>query len=489
MKLFTQNKPQVFLFLITFGLLFHVFIRGYNPQDEAWVLYGAWRIFEGEIPYLDFQYLYTPFTAFLGAFSFLIFDESILSQRLLALIIASGTGVILYLLLRTLALSKISSLVFVALFIVWGPLQTNYLSPSIISIELGIVYLFLLICGLQKSKPNLFLFLAGTFGTLVILTKQTFGTAIILHAFLLGIYFLLSKRRKQLVAFTLGSLFLGFIFFSYLLTTNSLYAFTSEMYSFLILDAAAGGFSYHTPFTFPAPLLYKAAKIVLYSFPLVISLLSLLLEIRRKSSLFFIPLLVGLFYMVGIQPVLDSIHLSPLIAISSLSMGLLFVRNTFKNTRLGIFLFTFILISIGLFNGIIRNYFKWFSPIHTNTTPLTSLHGKILLNPNDAEIVNQTVLYIAENTEESDSIFNYGMTPLLYFLSQRESPSRFNTIETRNVTGANLDLLTNQLMSNKPKLIISDGVFIGINPSLEYLILNNYEQVATIGGRPVFKIK
>lgn len=489
MKLLTQNKPNVFLFMITFGLLFHVFIRGYNPQDEAWVLYGAWRIFEGEIPYLDFQYLYTPLTAFLGAFSFLIFDVSIFSQRLLALIIASSTSAVLYSLLRLFKLSQITSLVFVLLFIIWGPLHTNYLSPAIISIEIGIVYLFLLIRGFQKSESTLFLFFAGNLGAIIILTKQTFGTAIIIHAFLLGIYFFQNQKKKQLISFYSGIIVPGLIFLIYLFTTNSLNAFISEMYSFLILDAAAGGFSYQTPFTFPAPFLYKAAKIALYSFPLVISLLSLLLEIRQKSSLFFIPLLGGLFYIVGIQPVLDTIHLSPLIALSSLSMGLLFARSRFKKARLGIFLFTFILVIVGLFNGIFRNYFKWFSPIYTNNSPLTSPYGKILINPNDAKIINETTLHVTQNTTEKDYFFNYGMTPLFYFLSQRVSPSKFNTIETRNVTGSNLNILMNDLRNNKPKLIISDGTFAGINPKIEQFIISSYEQTATISGRPVFKIR
>ena len=81
------------------------------------------------------------------------------------------------------------------------------------------------------------------------------------------------------------------------------------------------------------------------------------------------------------------------------------------------------------------------------------------------------------------------MTPLLYFLSERKSPSRFNTIETRNVEGKNLNILLQELSQNSPSLIIVDGELRGINPTIESFILQNYILNTTISGRLVFKTK
>lgn len=487
MKLLHQNKIQIFIFLGTFALLFHIFIRGYNPQDEGWVLYGAWRIFEGSIPYKDFQYLYTPLTAFLGALSFLIFDVSILSERLIALLIASFTSVVLYNFFQNLKISSYFSILLVGYFVVWGPLQTNYLSPAIVSIELGIFYLYFMFNSFQsKEKSNIFAFITGIFVPLIILTKQNFGAAIFLHALIVG-FFLMRQRHQNLKYFIAGSLIPAFIFSFYLIATTSFDDFIYEMYSFLILDAATGGFTYHTPLTYPAPILYKAAKIILYALPLAIPNFLLYFFVRQKSKIFLIPLLLVLFYFAGIQPVIDTIHVTPLIAFSAIGTGLFSLQIRNKKLKLFMFSFICILIVVGIYNGIYRNYFKWFAPLYTNTGQIESKHAKILIEPNDALAINSIVSYITQHSNSDESIFNYGMTPIFYFLSARQSPSKFNTIETRNVQGENLEILLQEFELNPPHLIVSDGEFRNINPRVELFILENYERTATVGGRTFYK--
>ncbi len=487
MKLFIQHKTQFFIFFVSFALLFHAFIRGYNPQDEGWVLYGAWRIFEGGVPYRDFQYLYTPLSAFLGSLSF-VFDISIFSERMLALTLSSLTATVLYSFLNQLKFSHVTSILITAFFLVWGPLHSNFLSPTILSVEVGIVYLYVLnriISG--KTKSHTSLFIAGSLVSLVLLTKQNFGAGVLVHSV---VVFTMVKMRFSItksIVFVIGIVTPIIIFVFYLLMTNSFQYFMREMYDFLVLDAILNdGFKYHTPFTFPAPLFYKLAKIALYFSPLLLGIWTFLVCIKKRSHYFYIPLLLILFFYVGIQPVMDTVHLTPIIAFSSICIGI-FLKCSNSRTQKVITHLIFFLLILGIYSGIFRNYFKWFAPLYTNTGQIESKHAKILIEPNDALAINSIVSYITQHSNSDESIFNYGMTPIFYFLSARQSPSKFNTIETRNVQGENLEILLQELESNPPHLIISDGEFRNINPRVELFILENYERTATVGGRTFYK--
>jgi len=493
MRHIIQFKTQLFIFFTTFALLFHAFIRGYNPQDEGWVLYGGMRILNGALPYLDFQYLYTPLSALLSAFSFSIFGESILSERILALIFASITSVFLFNIFSILRIKPIISILMLATFATWGPLFTNYLSPAIIAIELSIMYIYFLIRTFNSPKSksnNIYLFLAGCIASLVLLTKQNFGASILLHEIIVAIYLFKVGSKRKIMFLLRGTLFILGVFSLYLILSNSIRPFFHEMYSFLILDAIiSDGFKYQTPFSFPAPLLYKTAKIALYTAPIVTSFMALFFALRNKSQLVLIPIFLIFIYLAGIQPVMDTIHLSPLIALSVINLGLItsFTKTTrSKRIIYGILL---VLFFVGGYSGIFRSYFKWFAPLYVSNTVLDSPRAKILLEKNDARTINQTIEYISSHTQKNDYFFNYGMTPLFYFLADRISPSRFNTIETRNVQGQNLEILLQDLIINKPSLIVADGPFVEINPRIESFILKNYTFDTTIGGRLIFKTK
>ena len=493
MYFINKYKTEIGIFTITACLLFNIFIRGLNPQDEGWVLYGAWRIFQGDTPYKDFQYLYTPLTAFLGALSFSLFGVSILAERILALIITSFTSVFLASTLSLMKIPRKFSIGIVVFFLIWGPLQTNYLSPTLISIEIGIIYLYFVLKGLASKKlgdSNRFFLTAGIAAALTLLCKQNFGFSLFLHVFILISYLVISRRNKNALFLGVGIFGILTGYLIYLLTTSSILPFFNEMYSFLIVESIAEhGPSYLNAWTYPAPLFYKIGKITFYSTPLFVSLVAAFVAIKKRSTLFFAALLSSLFYLVGFQPTMDTIHITPLIAFSSLSIGSLYSLWDYKFTGKILTGPLIVLTILGVYNGIFRNYYKWFAPISTSNTLLTSSRARILVHPSDAAIFNTTASYLSNSTNEDKYIFNYGMTPLLYFLSERKSPSRFNTIETRNVEGKNLNILLQELSQNLPSLIIVDGELRGINPTIESFILQNYILNTTISGRLVFKTK
>src|SRR3990172_971973 len=81
-------KKYVFVILFSFFVLSFFFNRGFAYYDEGFILHAAQRVIQGELPYRDFDLIYTPGTVFLTAAAFKIFGESILAGRILSLLVS-----------------------------------------------------------------------------------------------------------------------------------------------------------------------------------------------------------------------------------------------------------------------------------------------------------------------------------------------------------------------------------------------------------------
>src|SRR3989344_3887407 len=68
-------------FLAAILVLGFVYSRGFIPHDEGWILHPAQRITQGQLPYRDFHYIYTPGVAYFIAFVFKLFGPIIVGSR------------------------------------------------------------------------------------------------------------------------------------------------------------------------------------------------------------------------------------------------------------------------------------------------------------------------------------------------------------------------------------------------------------------------
>src|SRR3989338_9282514 len=89
-------KKYVFIILFSFLVLIFFFNRGFAYYDEGFILHAAQRILQGEIPYKDFDFIYTPGTIFIVAAAFKIFGESIIIGRVLIMVIGVLTALLIY---------------------------------------------------------------------------------------------------------------------------------------------------------------------------------------------------------------------------------------------------------------------------------------------------------------------------------------------------------------------------------------------------------
>src|SRR3990167_8376883 len=89
-----MNIYLIFLSLLTSAFFFN---RGFAYYDEGFILHAAQRVLQGEVPYRDFDLIYTPGSVYLTAAAFKLLGESILTGRILMLLVSWLTGYLVYL--------------------------------------------------------------------------------------------------------------------------------------------------------------------------------------------------------------------------------------------------------------------------------------------------------------------------------------------------------------------------------------------------------
>src|SRR3990172_6805151 len=134
-------KKYVFVILFSFLVLIFFFNRGFAYYDEGFILHAAQRILQGELPYKDFDLIYTPGTVFLTAASFKVFGESILTGRILALLVSLLAGCLVFQVCHRATKNSLGAFLAVFVYLAWGATHINFPWPTMLALTTGLAVL------------------------------------------------------------------------------------------------------------------------------------------------------------------------------------------------------------------------------------------------------------------------------------------------------------------------------------------------------------
>ena len=324
---------------------------------------------------------------------------------------------------------------------------------------------------------------AALFG--IFLSKQNFGGGI----FLISLIPFLSSNFKQnkylLINYIAGIASLGFCWLFFLIYTDSLSDFIRNLDAYTIQRILINK-TLNTSFIYENTLLIKIGKGLIYASPLIFSIFAYSLTLKSKTNLRVIPLFIGFFYLLGIRPTTDYLHLVPLLAISSLSMVIILtnVKNKFlKNILLLYFVF---MIGLGFFRAFFGGYYKWDWALYhnnyfTNYSPLY-----IYLTKEKADETLFIKKYILSHSDHNDNIFVNYYSPFIYFLTDRKNPTPYDLVSPLDLP---IDYQKNALEVLKSKnvpLVIMHRININEDSILANHIYKNYPVKKNIGGYIIF---
>ena len=245
-----KYKLEILLTLTVFTYALILSLRT-MPFAEGWYTYYAECINNGETAYKDFDYLFTPFYIHLIALFTKIFGYKIILLRIFGAFIFSGIALCLYLTLKEVFDKKIAVVATIpaVMYQQSEVVQIFYDYIRVMDLFVCLTLLFLL-KYIKSFRTNItlaqkYLFIAGIFNAIVILTKQNVGILILAYTFLLIIaasiacHYEIKKTSRLLLWFLLGSFIPIFFTVLLMISNDSLTAFFSQTGSEAI--AAKGG--------------------------------------------------------------------------------------------------------------------------------------------------------------------------------------------------------------------------------------------------------
>jgi len=189
----------IFLIFTIITFLYSFYIFNLN-NDEMWNYGFAHNIYQGLIPYKDFNMIIPPLFAFCIQPFFLILGDNLLTFHIFSSIITGLTILFMYL--------KTGKNAFLAYpFIILGYLP---------SYNLFSIFLFSILILIDKCKPKQKDILLGLIASFMFLTKQTIGIAILIPCI-----FYSKNKLKTIISFSIPII----VFLIYLTFNNALYQF------------------------------------------------------------------------------------------------------------------------------------------------------------------------------------------------------------------------------------------------------------------------
>ena len=292
------HLKNIFLFLFFF-FLFFIWNLIFVPLnlDEVWNYGFSHSIYQGLIPYKDFNMILTPFYPFIMSLPFHIFGSSMLVFHVFNAILLSILSLLLFYLVKEKAW-------FLILFFFF-PLPFSF--PSY---NLFLYFLFVIILILERRKSNDYLI--GIILGITLLTKQSVGVCLLLVSF----YYIkdLKKIGKRFVGFIIPV----FIFILYLVFTRSVLEFLDLCFFGLFDFASSNGTGFNLYFVLfiimivvIVGLIIKNKKNIYHYYALAFSSVMIPLFDTYHFQVAFIGLLTVIFMMqnikIPIKPILFSL--------------------------------------------------------------------------------------------------------------------------------------------------------------------------------------
>lgn len=486
------NNLDFFFFVLLFSCLFLLltFNRGLEFNDEGYILHASQRILQGDVVYKDFHLGYMPFSVWYTAGIFKLVGESIENARVGMIVVNLISTLLIYTITFDLSKKRAVAFLSVLFFLSWGPLHINFSWPVMYAVCFGLSCCYFLLKGITTKNAK-WIFISAICMGLVILTKQNFGAAMVVPLLVTLITFRNILRKTDMYRF-LGVLFLvGLFFLGVLLLTNSLWAFFNDFYYYSFYTIIIKGVD-ATPFLkWDTNFTSSLIKNVFYLLPLLISILGISSSIRAKQKKgIVLSTFVLSFYVAGVRPVTDYVHVVPLFSLVALSLSAIYGVIKNKYVQILVIVVLLVLTSLGLYKGLFGGYYKWETPINKDVYFLENPRVRVWADGKYDVTIQQLTNYRQKYIRKNDYVFINYFAPSLYFILNPQNPTKFIYLSENVLRGQYEEDIIHDLQHKKVKWIITHVYFNNDSSSnLAKYIYNHYTKTTVLSDYQIWKTK
>lgn len=466
---------KVVLTLLVISYLAFVHFRGIIFSDEGYILNSAWRMINGQVPYRDFDMVYTPvsFVSVLGAFKLL--GVSVFSGRVLMVFFSTITFGVIFKLIRRFSKSFILASLGGLVYLVWGPGQINFPWPTMFAITFGTLATYFLV---KREATAVGTVLAGFFAVTTFLAKQNLGVGLLIADGLL----LLVLTRKKLPNFLIGVMGGLSIWFFYLLVNGAVVGFISNLYFHTFQKIVVEG-TISTPFVTPGTNgVATLGKVMFYLLPAVSAILAIFLTIKTKRLVLLpIPVLGIMFYILGIRPVTDYNHFVPLLALSGMSLAVVIRLAKKPITKLSAITLLVMVTGLGFYRSLWAGYYRWGEPLLSQDVYIPSDRVKVWATADNLKQVTDLELFFDKNTKKNEKIFVNVYLPMVYFVVNRQNATRFDYFSDTATSKRQQQEMIGDLKANKIRFVVNNRLNLNQKSELSRFFESEFDSVGEKG--------
>jgi hypothetical protein len=485
-KFSVLNKFVYILFgLLVLSTLIFFHVRGITYFDEGYILNSALRSAHGQIPYRDFDMVYTPFSFLFTAVFLQMFGESVLAGRLAALSISLFSIGAIYLLLSLFTNNRFIIFTTILFYLSWGPTHINFPWPTMFALCFLLYAAYFYLLGILRSTHTFFFF-AGILTVLVFLSKQNFGGGALLVFTTAFLFLNITDKKEKFFSYIAGIIALATGYLLFLLATSSLLPFLQNMYLYTLQRVFVDK-SLETPFIYEGSFFARIAKTLFYTSPLVVALAALRVIPKQKKVFVILPILTGMFYILGIRPTTDYVHVVALLAMSSISVAILLTFIKEKVVRYLFCAFVILMTVLGFYTAYFKGYYQWEQPLSKATTYVSYERAQIFLNAQKDDELKKLVTFIQSRTKSDDYIFINAYEPMVYFLSGRKNPTPYDLISINQLPLSYQQNIIFRLQEQNVRFVLMHDLHRNENSIVANYIRKNYKNTKNIGGFIVYE--
>jgi hypothetical protein len=322
----------------------------------------------------------------------------------------------------------------------------------------------------NNTKSNNYLFFIGISLTLLFLIKQNIALTQILFVNIILFIILTKKDFKRTISvlskvniiwiiptfiwiyifFLNSNITALFEFISFNRRYLNIYPFTYPPLSFLLQPL---GFFKLLPYYLP---------ILFFIYLFIHSLKSFSQKsMNKKLLVLFLPL-SG--FITTVFPTSDLLHVYPYLGPTLIAI-FIFVRLELFKYKKFVYALIVVCIASGFYLTFIREYYRYQPPYRFQTMPLKIPRAQnILLDINSAQSIRSTYAFIDKNTNEDDKVFVYSFSPMLYFLLERENPSRYSIYYRGYLTKQQEEEVLRDIKNENVEYVLGDGYYNSSTP-------------------------
>lgn len=442
---------------VVFFASFYFHTHGFPSPDEGWMLQAGKRFFSGEVPYKDFQFVYHPGVIYLQAAAFWSFGISILSSRLAALLNTALASSLLYIIAKKSNFSSSSRIVTISLFVVWGAGHINFIWPVMLCITTGLASVYFWQKWLESNKKREIVY-AGIAAALTLVFKQNFGLAILITNAIFILFFVKKEKIKIILYFLSGFAVTISLQILYFYFTNSFSNYLSDM-RYLLIERIflKGVFNSALPWEYSSNPISKLFKIIIYTAPLLISLVGFLISKSKKNlTTTYYAILAASYYGLSIRPTTDYVHLTPLVAFTVFYVCYASEATIHKKLKFIGRTFAVLLLILGLYSSLFKNYYRWDTPLSKQT--ILFENSKILVHTDQIsrDAVESIITFFKNEGRDDEYLFVYSFAPTFNFIIDKKNPTRFDYLHTGVLNEAVEEEVITTLKQKNLRYVLTD---------------------------------